>query len=273
MPRGAHDLADLDRRDVGAAGVHPRAHRRVEREVLDLRRGTRRRPGSGAGSSTSSSRRAWAARRGGRPGGTGRSDGVMGRAPLVGDSAATRSAARPRGSSAVDGTTPTVSAPASWYAAMRAATASAEPSAQTLLEQLDGDPRRPARARRAPPRARSTRSPKPSVGEQLAVAGRGQVDRELGGELGARAARPGSSATGTQTARRGGVRPAAAASASIVARTARDALGRDEVQDDLVGVPGGRRGSSPARRPPPRCACPGSGRRSRKPWLRTWRPS
>ena len=32
----AHDLADLHRRHVGAAGVHPCAHRRVEREVLDL---------------------------------------------------------------------------------------------------------------------------------------------------------------------------------------------------------------------------------------------
>src|SRR5206468_2690208 len=35
-PRRAHHLADLDRRDVGAPGIHPRAHGGVERDVLDL---------------------------------------------------------------------------------------------------------------------------------------------------------------------------------------------------------------------------------------------
>ncbi len=33
---GAHHLADADRRDVGAAVVHPSPHRRVQRQVLDL---------------------------------------------------------------------------------------------------------------------------------------------------------------------------------------------------------------------------------------------
>ncbi len=32
----SHHLADLDRRHVRAAGVHPAAHRRVQRDVRDL---------------------------------------------------------------------------------------------------------------------------------------------------------------------------------------------------------------------------------------------
>src|SRR5207247_1860972 len=33
---GAHDLAELDRRDIGLALVHPAAHGRIERDVFDL---------------------------------------------------------------------------------------------------------------------------------------------------------------------------------------------------------------------------------------------
>ena len=72
MPAARMTSPISDRRDVGAAGVHPRAHRGVDREVARPARGTRRRRARAPAPRRSSSQRAWAGRPGGRPGGTGR---------------------------------------------------------------------------------------------------------------------------------------------------------------------------------------------------------
>src|SRR5882757_10147732 len=164
-PKGPHHLTDLHRRHVAAAGVHPRAHGRVDGQVVDLydefSLGCNR---FGLIDDRPIARLGHVYRACGQP--TLSVGNIHEAASLAGElfrqmSAAQPNAVRPPGSSAVTGITATVSAPACRYSRIRPVTCSGVPMAASCLANSSGIAAAMS-DRRAPPRARSTSSANPS---------------------------------------------------------------------------------------------------------------
>src|ERR1700729_458401 len=150
-PERTHHLTNLHRWHVAAARVHPRAHGRVDGQVVDLydefSLGCNR---FGLINDRPIARLGRVDRACGQP--TLSVDSVHEAASLAG---AQPNAARPPGSSAVTGITATVSAPACRYSRIRPVTCSGVPRAASCSASSSGI----AAAisdRRAPLRARST---------------------------------------------------------------------------------------------------------------------
>src|ERR1700689_1091932 len=164
-PEGPHHLTDLHRWHVAPARVHPRAHGRVDGQVIDLYDefsfGCIR---FGLFYDRPIGRLGHVDRACGPP--TLSVDSVHEAASLAGElfrqmSAGPPNAVRPPGSSAVTGIPATVSAPACRYSRIRSVTCSGVPRAPSCSANSSGI----AAAisdRRAPPRARSTSSANPS---------------------------------------------------------------------------------------------------------------
>ena len=257
---GAHDLADLHRRDVGAAGVHPRAHRRIDATGSSTR--TRNSPSAGLRRRLLDEAPV---------GGLGQADRAGGQTALGVDE---RHGASSSGSWSVDAVAQRVQrGPAARVLGGGRARRRRRRRRRRGTRRRARRPRRRTRARR-PARAarRGSGRPAPRAGRppgaldevarsrarrtsRRSRAGRGRPP--AGPRAGRAPAPPGSSATGTQTARRGAGRPAAAASASTIGAHGADALGRDEVEDDLVGVPGADARHRRARTPPTEMRVPG----------------
>src|ERR1700744_4340049 len=141
-PEGPHHFTDLHRRHVAAARVHPRAHGRVDGQVVDLydefSLACNR---FGLIDDRPIARLGHVDRACGQP--TLRVDSVHEAASLAGESfrqisAAHPNAVRPPGSSAGTGITATVSAPACRYSRIRPVTCSGVPRAASGEDNSSG---------------------------------------------------------------------------------------------------------------------------------------